>query len=149
MLVQDIMTRDVVTLTMDDDLSVARDLFDRYRFRHLPVIDDDGTLAGIVSDRDMLAHLSPFVGTINERTADANSLRKKAHQIMTRLPRIARRDERVEQCALIMLHHKVSCLPVVNARDELIGMVTTRDVLWACLRDMGVEQEPQPDAPAA
>jgi CBS domain-containing protein len=53
MTVRDLMTNDVQTLGRNDELSVADDLMAQRRIRHLPVLDEDGTLVGIVSQRDM------------------------------------------------------------------------------------------------
>lgn len=138
MYIRDIMTREVITANLDDDLEKVRRLFTRYRFRHLPVLDDDGALAGIVSDRDILANVSPFAGTINERTVDANSLKKRAHQIMTRRPQTAAPAEKAERAAIVMLHQRISCLPVVDEGGRLVGIVTMRDVMrWLLNRDCG------------
>ncbi|MEQ8843948.1 MAG: CBS domain-containing protein [Phycisphaerales bacterium] len=136
--IEDIMTREVITATMDDDLEHVRGLFTRYRFRHIPVLGDDGKLAGIISDRDVLANISPFAGTINERTADANSLKRKAHQVMTRRPETATLNEKAERAALVMLHQRISCLPVVSPGGHLVGIVTMRDVMrWLLNRYCG------------
>ena len=138
MRIQDIMTREVITANMDDDLERVRGLFTRYRFRHLPILDDNGALAGIVSDRDILANVSPFAGTINERTADANSLKRRAHQIMTRRPQTAAPAEKAERAAMVMLHQRISSLPVVDESGRLVGIITMRDVMrWLLNRTYG------------
>ncbi|MCW5757699.1 MAG: CBS domain-containing protein [Phycisphaeraceae bacterium] len=129
MRIEDIMTREVITAGFDDDLKQVRDLFTKYRFRHLPVVDDEGRLAGIISDRDMLANISPFAGTINERTVDANSLRRKAHQIMTRNPMTIEPREKAERAVLLMLHQRISSLPVVDGKSRVLGIVTMRDLM--------------------
>ncbi|MEO1279330.1 MAG: CBS domain-containing protein [Planctomycetota bacterium] len=129
MRIEDIMTSELITATMDDDLEHVRGLFTRFRFRHIPIIGDEGELVGVISDRDVLANVSPFAGTINERTADANSLKRRAHQIMTRTPQTASPTEKAERAAIIMLNQRVSALPVVEQSGRLIGIVTTRDVM--------------------
>jgi len=139
MRIEDIMTREVITAGMDDDLEKVRGLFTRYRFRHIPILDDDGSMVGIISDRDVLANISPFAGTINERTVDANSLRRRAHQIMTRRPQTAAPTERAERAALVMLHQRISCLPVVDHGGRLVGIVTMRDVMRWLLNRAGID----------
>ena len=129
MRIEDIMTSELITATMDDDLEHVRGLFTRFRFRHIPILGDEGEPVGIISDRDVLANVSPFAGTINERTADANSLRRRAHQIMTRPPQTASPAEKAERAAILMLNQRVSALPVVEQSGRLIGIVTTRDVM--------------------
>ena len=66
MKVQDIMSKRVVTVELDDRLHVVKTIFDTTRFHHLLVIDDDGSLYGVVSDRDLLRALSPFIGSTVE-----------------------------------------------------------------------------------
>lgn len=129
MRIEDIMTREVITVGFDDDLKHVRELFTKFRFRHLPVIDDDQRLSGIISDRDMLANVSPFAGTINERAADANSLRRKAHQIMTRNPTTIDPREKAERAVLLMLHQRISSLPVIDGQSRLLGIITMRDLM--------------------
>lgn len=145
MRIEDVMTREVITAGMDDSLEHVRRLFTRYRFRHLPITGDAGELVGIISDRDMLANVSPFAGTINERAADANSLRRKAHQIMTRRPQTTTPAEHAERAALVMLHQRISALPVVDQAGTLVGIVTMRDLLRCLLNQCGR----RPDAGAA
>ncbi|UYV12949.1 MAG: CBS domain-containing protein [Phycisphaera sp.] len=137
MRIEDIMTREVITASMDDSLESVRDLFTRYRFRHMPITGDKGELVGIISDRDMLANVSPFAGTINERPADANSLRRKAHQIMSRHPETAPMALHAERAALIMLQQRISALPIVDPDGILVGIVTMRDILRFLLNQCG------------
>src|SRR6188768_755041 len=53
LLVRDVMTKDVATLDRNEKLAVAEDVMRLGRIRHLPVVDDDGALAGIVTQRDL------------------------------------------------------------------------------------------------
>ncbi len=57
--VPDVMTKKVVTLSLDHSLQEAVRLFGRHTFHHLPVVDQNGRLAGVVSDRDVLRGLNP------------------------------------------------------------------------------------------
>ena len=142
MRIEDIMTSELITATMDDDVEHVRGLFTRFRFRHIPIIGDEGELVGIISDRDVLANVSPFAGTINERTADANSLKRRVHQIMTRDPHTADPAEPAEQAAIIILNQRISALPIVEQSGRLVGSVTTRDALRWLLNRAGLESTP-------
>ena len=62
--VDSIMTRRVVSVEMDDRLDVVKKIFDTLKFHHLLVVDDRGKLKGVVSDRDLLKALSPYVGRL-------------------------------------------------------------------------------------
>ncbi|MHC4428831.1 MAG: CBS domain-containing protein [Planctomycetota bacterium] len=132
MRVCDVMTKAVVTIHLDDSLQHLLDIFEERRFHHLVVVDD-GQPVGVVSDRDLFKHISPFVGNaLMERRQDANTLRKRVHQVMSREPVVAHRDMPVAQAARLLLDHRVSCLPVVGADQRICGIVTWRDLLPHC-----------------
>lgn len=138
----EIMSQHVVTVLMDQSLREIREVFERYKFRHVPVIED-GVLVGVISDRDVLSHVSPFVGKFTERSQDTNSLRLKAHQVMTREPVTAGGDTPIVELGMLMLQHTISCVPIVDNEGACIGIVTSRDVLRWCLRS-GCGVKPQP-----
>lgn len=125
-----IMTRDLVTVGLDDTLADVREIFDTHRFHHLIVVEN-GKVAGVVSDRDLLKHLSPFVGKLSERRQDAFTLEKKVHQIMSRHVVTCAPETDAASVTRLMLEHSVSCLPVVDAQGNIQGIVTWRDLLRA------------------
>ena len=81
--VETIMTRDVVTLDMDDPLHLIQRIFQREGFHHLLVVEED-QLVGVISDRDLLSAISPYVNTPSEKRRDELTLYKRAHHIMSR-----------------------------------------------------------------
>jgi acetoin utilization protein AcuB len=130
MLVRDIMSKNVVTVTPDTDLAAMREIFERTRFHHLLVVENGG-LVGVISDRDLLRCQSPFVGTLAEREQDRQAERRRAHQLMTRNPIVAHPEDEVQTAAFFMVEKKISCLPVVDGETGLQGIVTWRDLLRA------------------
>ena len=126
------MTTRVVTIEMDDSLEMVRDIFKKVRFHHLLVVDND-KLVGIISDRDMLKAVSPFVGTMSETTRDRATLNKRAHQIMLHHPVTVRSSCSLQEAAELMLARGVSCLPITTVGGEVLGIVTWKDVLRAIL----------------
>ncbi len=127
-----IMATRVVTIEMDDSLEVVRDIFKKVRFHHLLVVDNQ-QLVGIISDRDMLKAVSPFVGTMSETTRDRATLNKRAHQIMSHHPVTVCSSCSLQEAAQLMLGRGVSCLPVTTKNGEVLGIVTWKDVLRAVL----------------
>lgn len=126
-----IMTRHVVTVRMDDSLEAVRDLFERFKFHHAVVLDQC-RVVGVISDRDLLKNVSPFVGKPTERALDSASLRKRVHQVMTRNVVTGSPDMPAGDATLLMLNSRVSCLPVVDKLGACVGIVTVRDMLrWA------------------
>jgi acetoin utilization protein AcuB len=130
-----IMSPQVVTVSMDDGLRVVRQLFEQHRFHHLLVVEGR-RLVGVISDRDLLRHVSPFLGhDLAERTQDVATLNKRAHQIMTRAPISAGPDMMLQEAIGLILEHRISCLPVVDEQSHPVGIVTWRDLLKTLAAD--------------
>lgn len=125
-----IMSRRLVTVTMDDTLATVQQLFKEHRFHHLLVVEDHA-LVGIISDRDLLKALSPNIGTMSETDRDRATLNKRAHQIMTREPISVHPTTPLTAAASLMLEKKVSCLPVTSDLHRLEGILSWRDILKA------------------
>jgi len=125
-----IMSRRLVTVTMDDTLATVQQLFKEHRFHHLLVVENR-SLVGVISDRDLLKALSPNIGTMSETDRDRATLNKRAHQIMTRDPVSVRPTTPLATAATLMLEKKVSCLPVTSDEHRLEGILSWRDILKA------------------
>ena len=132
--VREIMTTEVVTIGMDETLETARGIFNQRRFHHL-IVMEGGKAVGVISDRDLLKNLSPFVGVrMSERPQDVGTLRKRIHQIMTRRLVSIEPDAPAAQAARTMMHHRVSCLPVIENGTSLVGIITLRDLVrWVVI----------------
>jgi acetoin utilization protein AcuB len=143
MQVREYMTTKLVTVEMDDTLETVRYIFQNTGFHHLLVVEG-GSLVGVLSDRDLLRHLSPYVGTAAETTRDAATLNKHVHQVMTRKPVTLVPESELAEVLEKFRQKDVTCLPVVDAKNNrAIGIVTWRDML----KLMGAVLLPQaPDA---
>ncbi len=127
--VSDVMTTPVHTLRLDDTITSAMALFERYRFHHA-VIVEKREVVGVLSDRDILKTVSPFVGVdAMERAQDTHTLQKRVHQIVSRRVISVAPDETVANAAHLMRAQRVSCLPVIDPSGGLVGIVTPRDLL--------------------
>jgi len=124
------MSRRVVTVTMDDTLAKARELFAEFHFHHVLVVEQK-RLVGVISDRDLLKAISPYVDTLSETERDLATLRKRVHQVMSHTPITVTADTPIEAAAQLLIDKKVSCLPVVTKDDKLEGIVSWRDLLKA------------------
>lgn len=131
MLVAQLMSPNPVTISPDETVAQIQHLLEQHRFHHLLVVEE-GRLVGVVSDRDVLAALSPFVGRRDERAADARLLRRHAHQIMTRNPVRVTESTPLTEAASLILAHRISSVPVVDASGAPVGILTWRDLVsWA------------------
>lgn len=128
MRIKSIMSSDLVTVDIDDPLSKVKDIFDQHHFHHLIVIGH-GKLLGVISDRDLLKAISPNIGTAAEKPSDVATLNKRVHQIMTRKPFTLMADNTIIDAIALLNSKNVSCIPIVNATDKPIGIVTWRDIL--------------------
>ena len=128
-----IMTTRVVTVEMDDQLDVVKQIFDSLNFHHLLVVDDRKKLTGVVSDRDLLKALSPYVGSATENARDVATLNKRVHQIMSRNLHTLQPRAALSEAMQLFLEHRISCIPIVNEDLKPVGILSWRDVLRALL----------------
>ncbi len=132
MLVKDHMTTKVITIAPSTSVSDALNLVRINKIRRLPVIDRDGKLIGIVSEKDLL-YASPSPATSLSVYEIGYLLSKlKVEDIMTR--KVISVDENVpiEEAALIMTQNKIGALPVVR-EGKLVGIITETDIFKVLL----------------
>ncbi len=128
-LVKHIMSEKVVTFFAEQTLPLAEEVMRIHRFRHLPVIDNDGRLAGLITHRDLLrGQISVLTGlTTEQRQARQEEVRISA--LMTADVWTVTPDTLASHAGQTLLDHKFGCLPVVDADRMLCGIVTERDFL--------------------
>jgi acetoin utilization protein AcuB len=129
MVVSDIMTVKIVTVGMDDRLEIVKEIFDTVHFHHLLVVDEHKKLSGILSDRDLLRALSPYVGSAAETARDVATLNKRVHQIMTRRPITLQPQAAIGDAVNLLLAHRISCIPIVDDESKPVGILSWRDLL--------------------
>jgi CBS domain-containing protein len=129
-LVSEIMTREVVTLLEEDNLLNIAAGLERFRFHHLPVVDDN-KVVGMLSQRDILrATVAGVDGGAAARAREARFLEQTfVRDVMTTDVVVARPDEPIKTAAQRMLAHRYGALPVVDQNDNLVGIVTEHDIL--------------------
>lgn len=135
--VRELMTSGVVTIGMDSTLREAQAIFNERRFHHLVVVENEQPV-GVLSDRDLLKQLSPFVGVrMNERAQDIATLNKRVHQFMTRRLISIGPDASLAEAAKLFIRQRVSCLPVIDGAGKLVGIITTRDLIrWVVIQKL-------------
>ena len=126
LLVRDVMTRDVATLGRNEKLSVADDVMRLGRIRHLPIVDDEGALAGIVSQRDLfhsgLLRALGYGQHAKQQALDLLVLKEAMKTDVVTVPP----DEPLSAAAKMMLERKIGCLVVVEAK-KIVGILTESD----------------------
>ena len=116
------MTRDIICIHPQDALEVAHDIMGEWDIRHLPVVED-GRLVGILSDRDVLLHSSQATrGEWDIEELDVG-------EVMTPNPITCTPTDTIAHIATVMTERKIDSLPVVEEDGELVGLITSTDLL--------------------
>jgi acetoin utilization protein AcuB len=135
------MTRDVVSINQDAGILEARDLMKQHRFHHLPVVDQDNTLIGIVTDRDILRALPSAFLNDAETERDAESFaRHKIKDIMSRNVYTVSPTNTLEDALLLMEKVPVGAFPVVDQQGKLQGIISIRDLMRAFINVLGIHE---------
>ena len=120
MQVRDRMSTPPITIGLDTVYHKALKLIQEHRLHHLPVVDEQGRLAGIVAERDLLLAASHYV----QNAVDVAEIMHR--EVITATP-----DTSMESAATLMLNHKIGSLPVVDPEQRVVGMLTETDVFKA------------------
>lgn len=125
-LVEDVMSTDLFTLGRNDKLSVADDLMKQQRIRHIPILDSDGELCGIVTQRDLfrgiLLRSLGYGDRAEQKLLDSLSIKDAMHDEVLTISATSTLGD----AATLMLSNKVGCLPVVDG-GRLVGMISEAD----------------------
>lgn len=114
-----IMTRDVITLRPDNLVSEAYDLVRNRRFHHIPVVDDEGRLAGIITSFDL----------IKMGICPDDYQLHTVGELMTTHVAYLNPDEQIGAAAEVFMEHLFHGLPICDENRKLVGIVTTHDIL--------------------
>ncbi len=138
MLVQGWMTSDVITVDEDTSMMKASIIMKEKKIRSLPIVNKQGKLAGIVSDRDLRDAAPSKATTLDVYELNYLLASIKIKDLMTTNLVYAMPDETVEFAAILMLENKISSLPVINKQGSLIGIITQTDIFKAMINIAGI-----------
>ena len=123
--VREIMTSVVETLSVGDTLAVARRQIKRGRIRHLPMVDGEERLVGLITHRGILeawvSHGHPNTETVRSVSRDV-----PVEMLMERDVQTVDPETPAAHAASLLQKHKFGCLPVVEG-GKLVGIVTEAD----------------------
>ncbi|MFZ2898911.1 MAG: CBS domain-containing protein [Saprospiraceae bacterium] len=115
-----IMTTKVVTVNPEDKLTVVKDILFNKRFHHIPVVKGSkNKLVGIISSHDIFK--------LDAKFEDYDKL--TVQDVMTKKIATLRPEEKIGAAAQVFLRHLFHGLPIVNDELELLGIITTHDIL--------------------
>jgi predicted transcriptional regulator len=135
MKVKDIMVKEVATLDINDELSLANDIMRLGRIRHLPVVEGS-RLVGIISERDLFrSSLAQALGYGGQASRDLMKTMRIKDIMVTGVITIPP-DMELCDATKLMVEEKIGCLPVVED-NLLVGLITETDILMQYVKECG------------
>lgn len=131
--VGDLLTRDVASVWGDTTAATAWSIMRARRIRHLPVIDTDRLLIGMLSERDLRAAILRVIDEAPPEGIAPALARIRVNEVMTWGVLTVGRETSLREAAAILRERNVGALPVVEG-GRVIGMLTATDVIAATLR---------------
>jgi acetoin utilization protein AcuB len=127
---QQAMSKHPLTVRLKDDLQAAYIRMKREKFRHLPVIDDEGKLVGIISDRDFQRAMWPTEKSEPNIMKEDPTFRKdaKVAEYMSWPAITLAENTDLATAVNTMLKNKISAI-VVTREDLMVGIITNEDLL--------------------
>lgn len=129
------MQKNTVTIHAEETIGTALKLMLEKDVRYLPVVDDNGNLLGLVTDREV-KDASPSIFHQNEHPED---FEKPVSTIMKNAIFTAHPLDIAEELSTIFYEHNISCIPVLED-NKLVGLVTEREMLHAFIQLTGTHQ---------
>lgn len=141
-LVKEIMSTEVKTLTSEHSLADARGMMTSNNIRHIPVVNANQQLVGLVTHRDVLAYgVTPQATDHNQRQAIEEEIKLEA--IMVHGVKTISKDKSLRIAALMMEQHRFGCLPVVTEDKKIVGILTGTDFVGLAINLLEQLEETQ------
>lgn len=143
MIAADVMTENPRTIRPTDPVSMALDALQSTQIRHLPVVDEDNNLVGMLSDRD----LGPLMGTFTDGAAAQSMIvplsQRRVAEFMSSDVVSVDEDADVREIIDALLDNRIGAIPVIDGEGTVLGIVSSVDVL----RALEAELEPSATSP--
>ena len=138
--VQEWMSTDVITITPDMTLPEAHQLMINEEIRRLPVVDSNGRLVGIITIGDIRSAQPSSATSLSIWELNYLLSTLKVEKVMTPHPKTIRADATIGEAARMMLEHRISGLPVVDAEGHVLGIITESDIFsMVVMHEWGME----------
>jgi acetoin utilization protein AcuB len=138
MFVDTSMVKDVVAIGPEISIVAARQIMVENGIRHLPVVNEEGILIGIVTDRDLRTAMPSNVLGHTENIESQNLASIQVKDIMSTRPVTVSPSQTLEDALLMMELHKVGAFPVVDQEGRLKGILSIRDLMRAFVNVLGL-----------
>lgn len=135
-LASEIMTTDLTTVSPETKITDIFDIFRKYRFHHLPVINWDGKLVGIISNEDVMEKWQEITRKSSGKTWTVKSWEAAlAKDIMTKHPITINKNETIAFAAALILTNSFHAIPITDEEDKLLGIITSHDLIKNAYQD--------------
>jgi acetoin utilization protein AcuB len=134
------MTTRIVTVTPETTIVKARDLLREHNIKQVPVVNKQGQLVGILTDRDIRSAWASPATTLSIYELTYVLQKLNVESVMVKNVITTTPDATIERAAKIMHDHKIGSLPVVEG-DKVVGIITSTDLMEVLLDALGIEEE--------
>ena len=135
-----IMTTDLITVPPSATLAEARELMHDHRIHHLPVVDANDGLIGLLTLTDVLAASD---SRLRARDSRMRAKDIAISEVMTTDIATVQESASLRQAALFLERHKIGCLPVMSG-DKLKGIITDTDFVGVAINLLEQIEETEP-----
>ncbi len=140
MLVKDQMTPDPICGHPEMPVIEAQELMQNNRIRHLPILDTDKKLVGLITLRSLMNAVPPDLGKFSPFVVNYVLAKLKTRSIMVKDVVTISEDTALEEAARIMADKRIGCLPVLRG-DELVGIISDNDLFTIMVGLLGARRE--------
>jgi acetoin utilization protein AcuB len=139
MLVKERMTPDPICGHPDMPVTQAQALMSDHKIRHLPIVDDDRNLVGLITQRSLLRALPSDVSNFSPFEVSYVLAKIKARSVMVTDIVTIDEDTAIEEAARVMADERIGCLPVTRGSD-LAGIITDNDLFTTMVDLLGARR---------
>lgn len=132
------MTSKIVTVSEQDLLESLEEQMRRLRLRHLPVVDRQSKLVGLVTHRDLLSAFASWL-TANEAAENAMIKQLPVRRIMQHEVLTVQPEDSLIEAGKLLWESKIGCLPVIDGEGTLVGIITEADFIRVAVQMLGGE----------
>jgi len=133
------MTKKVISIGKEADVFEAQEKMVQHNIRHLPVVEDDNTLIGIVTDRDIRSALPYELFKKDDFEKEKEKISElKVKDIMSKDPFTISPLHTIQDALLLIQEKRVGAFPVVDEQGKLKGILSVRDLLRTFTNVLGI-----------
>ncbi|RME42855.1 MAG: CBS domain-containing protein [Chloroflexi bacterium] len=133
-LVREVMSSPAIVIEWDATILEAAALMESHNIRRLPVVDEDGVLVGIISTSDVREATSVY-STASPYAPDQDEIILAVDEVMSSPVHTVSPDDRMLDVVRLMQTYKIGGIPVVDADDHVLGIVTESDVFQLLIQE--------------